>query len=110
MGKKKFETNCAVCHGYAGYGDGLVSQRAANLAQGYWLQPTSMHEERIQKQTVGRIYYTVTNGKGKMAGYASSLTPRERWAVVLYVRALQRSQNAKIEDVPEPRRAELTSN
>ncbi len=68
MGKKKFETNCAVCHGYAGYGDGLVSQRAANLAQGYWLQPTSMHEERIQKQTVGRIYYTVTNGKGKMAG------------------------------------------
>ncbi len=110
LGKKKFETNCAVCHGYAGYGDGLVSQRAANLAQGYWLQPTSMHEERIQKQTVGRIYYTVTNGKGKMAGYASSLTPRERWAVVLYVRALQRSQNAKIEDVPEPRRAELTSN
>lgn len=110
LGKKKFETNCAVCHGFGGYGDGLASQRAANLAQGYWLQPTSMHEERIQKQTVGRIYYTVANGKGKMAGYASSLTPRERWAVVLYVRALQRSQNAKIEDVPEPRRAELTSN
>jgi mono/diheme cytochrome c family protein len=109
LGKKKFETNCAVCHGYAGYGDGLVSQRATNLAQGYWLQPTSMHEERIQKQTVGRIYYTVTNGKGKMAGYASSLTPRERWAVVLYVRALQRSQNASIEDVPEPKRAELSS-
>jgi mono/diheme cytochrome c family protein len=109
LGKKKYETNCAVCHGYAGYGDGLVSQRAANLAQGYWLQPTSMHEDRIQKQTVGRIYYTVTNGKGKMAGYGSSLTPRERWAVVLYVRALQRSQNASIEDVPEPKRAELSS-
>ncbi|MDX1930644.1 MAG: quinol:electron acceptor oxidoreductase subunit ActD [Pirellulaceae bacterium] len=109
LGKKKFETNCAVCHGYAGYGDGLVSQRATNLAQGYWLQPTSMHEDRIQKQSVGRIYYTVTNGKGKMAGYASSLTPRERWAVVLYVRALQRSQNASIEDVPEPKRAELSS-
>ena len=109
LGKKKFETNCAVCHGFAGYGDGLASQRAASLAQGYWLQPTSMHEDRIQKQTVGRIYYTVTNGKGKMAGYASSLTPRERWAVVLYVRALQRSQNASIEDVPEPKRAELSS-
>ncbi len=109
LGKKKFETNCAVCHGFGGYGDGLVSQRALNLAQGYWLQPTSMHEDRIQKQTVGRIYFTVTNGKGKMAGYASSLTPRERWAVVLYVRALQRSQNATIEDVPEPRRADLSS-
>jgi mono/diheme cytochrome c family protein len=109
LGKKKFETNCAVCHGFGGYGDGLVSQRASKLAQGYWLQPTSMHEDRIQKQTLGRIYYTVTNGKGKMAGYASSLTPRERWAVVLYVRALQRSQNASIEDVPEPKRAELSS-
>jgi mono/diheme cytochrome c family protein len=68
-----------------------------------------MHEERIQKQTIGRIFYTVTNGKGKMAGYASSLTPRERWAVVLYVRALQRSQNAAIEDVPESKRTELSS-
>jgi len=110
LGKKKFETNCAVCHGFGGYGDGLVSQRAVNLAQGYWLQPTSMHEDRIQKQTIGRIYYTVANGKGKMAGYASSLTPRERWAVALYVRVLQRSQNARIEDVPEPRRAEFSSN
>ena len=110
LGKKKFETNCAVCHGFAGYGDGLVSQRAVNLAQGYWLQPTSLHEERIQKQALGRIYYTVANGKGKMAGYASSLNPRERWAVVLYVRALQRSQNASMEDVPEARRGDLSAN
>ena len=109
LGKKKFAINCATCHGLGGYGDGLVSERATNLAQGYWLQPTSMHEDRIQKQSVGRIYYTVTNGKGKMAGYASSLTPRERWAVVLYVRALQRSQNASIDDVPEARRSDLTS-
>ncbi len=109
LGKKKFETNCAVCHGFAGYGDGLVSQRATSLAQGYWLQPTSLHEERIQQQSVGRIYYTVANGKGKMAGYASSLTPKERWAVVLYVRSLQRSQNATIDDVPETRRGELTA-
>jgi mono/diheme cytochrome c family protein len=108
LGKKKFETNCSVCHGFAGYGDGLVAKRAANLAQGYWLQPTSMHEERIVKQTIGRIYYTVTNGKGKMAGYASSLTTKERWAVVAYVRALQRSQNATIDDVPEAKRSELT--
>ena len=87
-----------------------MSQRATNLAQGYWLQPTSLHEDRIQKQAVGRLYYTVANGKGKMAGYASSLTPRERWAVVLYVRGLQRSQNATIEDVPEARRTDLSSN
>ncbi len=109
LGKKKFEINCAVCHGFGGYGDGLVSQRAVNLVQTYWLQPTSMHSDNVQKQTIGRIYYTITNGKGRMAGYASSLSPRERWAVVLYVRSLQRSQNAKIEDVPESRRNELSS-
>jgi mono/diheme cytochrome c family protein len=100
LGKKKFEQNCAVCHGYGGYGDGLVSQRALSLAQGYWLQPTSLHEDRIQKQDVGRIYYTVANGKGKMGGYKASLTPEERWAVVFYVRALQRSQNASEADAP----------
>ena len=101
LGKREFEQNCAVCHGFAGYGDGLVSQRANNLAQGYWLQPTSLHEDRIQQQPVGRIYYTITNGKGKMGSYAASLTPQERWAVVLYVRGLQRSQNARPDDVPE---------
>jgi mono/diheme cytochrome c family protein len=100
LGRLKFEQNCAVCHGFGGYGDGLVSQRATNLAQGYWLQPTSLHEPRIQQQPVGKLYYTVANGKGKMGGYAASLTPEERWAVVFYVRALQRSQNAKASDVP----------
>lgn len=100
LGKREFEQNCAVCHGYSGYGDGLVSQRAMNLNQGYWLQPTSLHEGRIQQQPVGRIYYTITNGKGKMGGYAASLTPEERWAVVFYVRALQRSQNAQENDIP----------
>ncbi|QDV22305.1 quinol:electron acceptor oxidoreductase subunit ActD [Aureliella helgolandensis] len=100
LGKRKFEQNCAVCHGYGGFGDGLVSQRASALAQGYWLQPTSLHEERIQQQPVGRIYYTIANGKGKMGSYAASLNPKERWAVVLYVRALQRSQNAEASDVP----------
>jgi mono/diheme cytochrome c family protein len=100
LGRRKFEQNCAVCHGFGGYGDGLVSQRASNLAQGYWLQPTSLHEARIQQQPVGRIYYTITHGKGKMGGYAASLTPEERWAVVFYARALQRSQNAKASDVP----------
>lgn len=100
LGQNKFNQNCSVCHGLAGYGDGLVSQRATNLAQGYWLQPTSLHDPRVVAQPVGRIYYTVTHGKGKMGSYAASLTPKERWAVVLYVRGLQRSQNASESDVP----------
>lgn len=100
LGRRKFEQNCALCHGYGGYGNGLVAQRAAELAQGYWLQPANFHDKAIEEQPVGRIYYTITHGKGKMGSYAASLTPDERWAVVAYVKALQRSQNAQPSDVP----------
>ncbi|MCC7337071.1 MAG: DUF3341 domain-containing protein [Pirellulaceae bacterium] len=100
LGRHKFEQHCALCHGYGGYGNGLVAQRAAELAQGYWLQPANLHDQAIEEQPVGRIYYTITHGKGKMGSYAASLTPEERWAVVAYVKALQRSQNAQPSDIP----------
>lgn len=100
LGRHKFEQHCALCHGYSGYGNGLVAQRAAELAQGYWLQPANLHDQAIAEQPVGRIYYTITHGKGKMGSYAASLTPQERWAVVAYIKALQRSQNARASDVP----------
>ena len=108
VGQLKYETNCAVCHGFAGNGDGLVSQRALQLAEGYWVQPTSLHEPRVQQQPVGKIFHTITNGRGKMGPYGSVLTAQERWAIVLYVRALQRSQDAKLEDVPAAQRQKLT--
>ncbi len=101
LGRLKFETYCAACHGYAGNGDGLVHKRADSLAQGYWLPPTSFHIDRVRAQPVGQIFNTITKGQGKMASYASSLSPKERWSIVLYVRALQRSRDAKISDVPE---------
>jgi mono/diheme cytochrome c family protein len=107
LGKIKFETYCAACHGYGGFGDGLVHKRADSLAQGYWLPPTSMHIERVRVQPVGQIFHTITKGQGKMASYASSLNPTERWAIVLYVKALQRSRNANIEDVPVDSRSAL---
>jgi mono/diheme cytochrome c family protein len=107
LGKTKFEIYCSVCHGYAGDGDGLVHRRAEQLQQGYWLPPTSVHDPRIQEQAIGNIFYTISNGKGKMAGYATVLSPKERWAIVSYVRALQRSRNAKIDDVPVEMRARI---
>jgi mono/diheme cytochrome c family protein len=109
IGRAKFETYCAACHGYAGYGDGLVHKRADALAQGYWLPPTSMHIDRVRAQPVGQIFHTITKGQGKMASYAAFLTPKERWAVVLYIRALQRSRNAEVEDVPVDQRSKLES-
>jgi mono/diheme cytochrome c family protein len=108
LGKTKYEIYCAACHGYSGFGDGLVAKRAAALLQDTWTPPTSLHVDRVQKQPVGQIFNTITKGQGKMASYASSLTPKERWAVVLYVKALQRSRNANIEDVPVEERSKLT--
>jgi mono/diheme cytochrome c family protein len=107
LGETKFQTYCAACHGYAGYGDGLVHKRADALAQGYWLPPTSMHIDRVRMQPVGQIFHTITKGQGKMPGYAASLTPKERWAIALYVKALQKSRNANIEDIPVDKRSEL---
>jgi mono/diheme cytochrome c family protein len=105
LGKKKFETYCSVCHGISGTGDGLVARRADQLAQGYWLPPTSLHDPKVVAQPIGQIFYTITNGKGKMAGYGGSIEPRERWAIVLYIQALQRSQDARLEDVPQEKSA-----
>lgn len=109
LGKVKYETYCAACHGYAGFGDGLVSKRAASLLQDTWTPPTSLHADRVQKQPVGRIFHTISKGQGKMASYASSMSAKERWAVVLYVKALQRSRNANIDDVPVEQRSSLTT-
>lgn len=107
LGRQKFEIYCSACHGYAGYGDGLVHKRADVLAQGYWIPPTSMHIDRVRNQPVGQIFHTITKGQGKMASYAASLTPTERWAVVLYVKALQRSRQASAEDVPADQRDKI---
>jgi mono/diheme cytochrome c family protein len=107
LGEAKFQIYCATCHGYTGNGDGLVHKRADALAQGTWLPPTSFHIDRVKSQPVGKIYNTITNGQGKMPGYANAITAKERWAIVLYVRALQRSRDAKIEDIPEEKRSSL---
>ena len=109
LGKKKYNTICAACHGIPGDGTGLVAQRAAELAQGYWVPPTSFHDPAVQQQPVGKIFNTITNGKGKMGSYGNVLSPKERWAVVLYVRALQLSRDAKNDVLTEDELKKLTA-
>ena len=99
-GREQFNIYCATCHGRAGYGDGVVSRRALSLQQGTWVPPTSLHAEHVRKQPVGQLFNTITYGIRKMRGYADQIDPEDRWAVVVYVRALQRSQNANTDDVP----------
>lgn len=100
-GQQRFNIYCAVCHGVAGDGNGLVSLRAFEMQQPTWVQPTNLHDENVTKQPVGRIFNTITNGIRKMPGYAAQITPEDRWAIVLYLKALQKSRDASIQDVPQ---------
>ena len=99
-GRQRFNVYCAPCHGLAGEGDGLVARRAAELQQGTWVPPTSLHSEAVRPQPVGQLFNTISNGVRKMPAYGSQISVPDRWAIVLYVRALQRTQNAKPADVP----------
>jgi len=99
-GERKFNTYCAPCHGLLGDGKGTVA------ALGY-PPVTDLHEDRIRTMSTGQIFSEISNGIRNMPGYATLMSQEERWSVVLYLRALQRSQNAKIEDVPEAQKAQL---
>ena len=106
-GRERFNIHCAICHGRAGQGNGLASLRALELEQGTWVPPTSIHADHVRKQTDGQLFSTITNGIRKMPAYGHQIDPGDRWAIVVYMRALQRSQNASLVDVPEEVRPAL---
>jgi mono/diheme cytochrome c family protein len=84
LGRTKFETYCAVCHGYQGKGDGPVAPKMA-------LRPPPLISEKIMKLNDAGIFHIITDGQGVMASYAYQLTEeRDRWAIVNYVRSLQK--------------------
>lgn len=99
-GRERFEIYCSPCHGMGGYGDGLVAKRADQLQEGTWTPPLSLHSETVRTQQDGQIFNTISHGIRSMPSYASQIPPADRWAIIAYVRALQRSQNAQLEDVP----------
>lgn len=99
-GQQRFEIYCAPCHGRLGDGEGLVSQRG-------FKHPPSYHSDKMRNQPVGYYYDVISNGFGAMASYASRVPTADRWAIIAYIRALQLSQNATIDDVPPAERANL---
>jgi len=99
-GRERFNITCAMCHGATAAGNGITKQ--FGLATVVTLQ-----DDRIRNMSDGEIFNTVTHGKNTMMAYGSILTVNDRWAVIAYLRALQRSQNAAIGDVPENQRAAL---
>ncbi|MBA3312776.1 MAG: DUF3341 domain-containing protein [Planctomycetaceae bacterium] len=101
-GQQKYEIYCAPCHGLGGYGDGLVNRRALDLKAPTWVPVPSLHAPQTRKRADGYIYGAITQGVRKMPAYGSQIKPDDRWAIVLYVRALQRSQGAPSEDAGNP--------
>jgi len=91
LGQKKFDIYCSPCHGYHGDGDARL--------RGQFPNPPSLHSNKIREWKDGNIYHVIMKGQGIMPSYASQLTPEERWAVILYVRALERAKNAKEGDL-----------
>ena len=99
-GQSRFNIYCSACHGRTGIGNGVVVQRG-------YKQPPSIHEQRLRDIQPGYIYNVITKGFGVMPSYAQQLNPDDRWAVVAYLRALQFSQNATLEDASEEGRQKL---
>jgi mono/diheme cytochrome c family protein len=106
-GRERFGIYCTPCHGQVGEGDGMVAARATSLAEGTWVPPSNMTEERIRLMPVGEIFNTVTNGVRNMPGYGRQIPAEDRWAIILYVRALQRSRAAELRDLSEQERSSL---
>jgi mono/diheme cytochrome c family protein len=94
-GRERYNIFCAPCHARLGDGNGFV------VTRGFARKPPSYHIPRLQKAPLGYFYDVITNGFGIMPEYASQVPPRDRWAIVAYIRALQLSQNASMAaDVP----------
>ena len=69
--------------------------------------PPSFHEQRLRDAPAGHFFHVITHGFGAMYSYASRITPEDRWKIVAYIRALQLSRNARLDDVPNEDRAKL---
>ncbi|MBN2295848.1 MAG: DUF3341 domain-containing protein [Pirellulales bacterium] len=108
-GRERYDIFCATCHGLAGDGDGITSQLAFEREEPKWVKPLSYYNESVVSQPVGQIFQTISDGVRTMPGYKYQIPTEDRWAIVLYVRALQRSRSATIEDVPEELRKHLQS-
>ena len=99
-GQQRFNIYCAPCHDRLGTGDGKIVRRG-------YRHPPSYHIDRLRQVPNGYIFDVISNGFGAMPDYAMQVHPRDRWAIVAYIRALQLSQNAPLSAVPADARGQL---
>jgi mono/diheme cytochrome c family protein len=101
-GQERFRIYCALCHDEAGYGNGMIVERG-------FTRPPSYHTERLRQAPVGYLYEVITHGYGSMPDYAAQIPPRDRWAIVAYLRALQLSQHTTLAALPERVKRQVVS-
>lgn len=99
-GQERYNIFCSPCHGRLGDGQGMIVQRG-------FPPPPSYHQDRLRQAPVGHFFDVITNGYGRMYSYASRVSPEDRWKIIAYIRALQLSQRATINDMPENERERL---
>jgi cytochrome c5 len=99
-GQERFNIYCTPCHSQTGIGDGLVIKRG-------FTPPPNFHDDRIVGVSDGYIFQVISHGIRTMPSYGKQIPEEDRWAIVAYIRALQRSQRATLNDVPESERANL---
>ncbi|NNF07842.1 MAG: cytochrome c [Candidatus Eisenbacteria bacterium] len=100
-GQERYEIYCTPCHDASGAGNGIV------VTRGNLVRPPTYWEQRVLDHPDGMLFDIITNGIRTMQGYKNQIAPEDRWAIVAYVRALQRAQTATIDDVPVNKRGEL---
>jgi hypothetical protein len=101
-GQERYRIFCSPCHGIQGDGNGMIVMRGMK-------RPPTYHQDRLRQAPNGYYYDVITNGFGQMYNYAAQVPPRDRWAIVAYVRALQLSRNARAADLPAEQREKLNS-
>lgn len=97
-GRERYQIQCAVCHGATGAGNGIATKYGL-------VGVANLQQQRLRDMSDGEIFNTISNGKNTMLGYGATIQVPDRWAIVAYIRVLQRSQNATINDVPADQRA-----
>ncbi len=88
-GEERYRIYCAVCHGGSGLGDGIVNQRAIELKETKWVPATNLMTQEIRDRATGQLFQAIRDGVRNMPSYGAQIPPRDRWAIVAYLRELQ---------------------
>jgi mono/diheme cytochrome c family protein len=99
-GRERYDIYCSMCHGRDGYGNGMIPQRG-------FPQPEPFHTQRLREAGDEYLLTVASRGHGDSPAFENVISEADRWAIVSYIRALQLSQHARVEDIPSNQRDRL---